>query len=242
MAREGSDTSYPPNGNGGLQARFHAAAEGAKKLPAATNADKLRLYGLYKQAIQGDAPLSAPSQFSMTARAKWEAWSRHRTIARDAAMHDYISLVRSLFERSAHNRGDPETSPVWTVPPPTSPLASQAACVPYSLSKAAVSTPATVTKSNPPSPTWLDGVARCLARCLPGTPPPPPLPTPPPMLKSSTLSGADGLPTDAAGGASAGVSDVCVEARRPTSREKANGGRAASRDRGLSFWCCWPLM
>jgi acyl-CoA-binding protein len=40
----------------------------------------LRLYGAFKQATSGAAPLRGPSRWDLRARAKWEAWSAMRPL------------------------------------------------------------------------------------------------------------------------------------------------------------------
>nr|XP_011460574.1 PREDICTED: acyl-CoA-binding protein-like isoform X1 [Fragaria vesca subsp. vesca] len=58
-----------------LQEEFKEYAEKAKSLPSTTkDADKLVLYGLYKQATVGSVSTNRPGFFSPTERAKWDAW------------------------------------------------------------------------------------------------------------------------------------------------------------------------
>jgi diazepam-binding inhibitor (GABA receptor modulator, acyl-CoA-binding protein) len=56
----------------------------------------LQLYGLYKQATEGDAPLEKkPSFFSFdaTAKAKWEAWNEERGKTSEQAKKEYVDLT-----------------------------------------------------------------------------------------------------------------------------------------------------
>ena len=76
--------------------RFDAAVATARGLPAATDNDKLRLYGLYKQAMHGDAPASAPWRFDVAAYAKWQAWDALRSLDAPSARLQYVALVEML--------------------------------------------------------------------------------------------------------------------------------------------------
>ena len=80
-----------------LQTRFEQAVADSKTLSTRPdNATLLKLYGLYKQATQGDNTTEKPSFTDMVARAKWEAWSKFESINADAAMQQYIDLFESL--------------------------------------------------------------------------------------------------------------------------------------------------
>uniref|UniRef100_K3Y0G4 ACB domain-containing protein n=1 Tax=Setaria italica TaxID=4555 RepID=K3Y0G4_SETIT len=76
----------------GLQEEFEEHAEKAKTLPeSTTNANKLILYGLYKQATVGDVN---------TDRAKWDAWKAVEGKSKEEAMSDYITKVKQLLEEA----------------------------------------------------------------------------------------------------------------------------------------------
>ncbi|MDI3382341.1 acyl-CoA-binding protein [Xenophilus aerolatus] len=80
-----------------LQARFEAAEANAKLLPARPdNPTLLKIYGLYKQATQGDNAEKKPSFSDFVARAKWDAWSVHKGVSADDAKQKYIDLIESL--------------------------------------------------------------------------------------------------------------------------------------------------
>ncbi|KAK9806361.1 hypothetical protein WJX72_011425 [[Myrmecia] bisecta] len=75
----------------GLKEDFDKAAEEAKTLPDSTsNADKLILYGLFKQANVGDCNTSKPGVFDQKGRAKWDAWDKLKGKDKDTAMEEYI--------------------------------------------------------------------------------------------------------------------------------------------------------
>lgn len=61
-----------------------------------SQADQLRLYGLYKQSTVGDASGDRPGVMKMVERAKYDAWDEHRGRSRDDAMAAYIALADEL--------------------------------------------------------------------------------------------------------------------------------------------------
>ena len=62
------------------------------------NADILILYGLYKQATQGDCNIPQPWAVQIEARAKWDAWNKYNRMDRMNAMRNYIDKVEDLME------------------------------------------------------------------------------------------------------------------------------------------------
>ncbi|XP_043691341.1 acyl-CoA-binding protein-like isoform X2 [Telopea speciosissima] len=86
----------------GLKEEFDEYAVKAKTLPEnTTNENKLILYGLFKQATVGQVNTSRPGMFSMTERAKWDAWKGVEGKSKDEAMSDYITKVKQLLEEAA---------------------------------------------------------------------------------------------------------------------------------------------
>ena len=80
-----------------LQTRFEAAEAQSKLLPERPdNPTLLKIYGLYKQATQGDSPEKRPSFSDFVARAKWDAWTVHKGTSADDAKQGYIDLIESL--------------------------------------------------------------------------------------------------------------------------------------------------
>eukprot|EP00193_Tetraselmis_chui_P022150 CAMPEP_0177776376 /NCGR_PEP_ID=MMETSP0491_2-20121128/14678_1 /TAXON_ID=63592 /ORGANISM="Tetraselmis chuii, Strain PLY429" /LENGTH=113 /DNA_ID=CAMNT_0019295159 /DNA_START=369 /DNA_END=711 /DNA_ORIENTATION=+ len=79
-----------------LQEDFEAAAEEVKGFTKVTDADKLILYGLFKQANVGDVEGDRPGMFSPTNRAKWDAWEKNKGMTKEKAMEDYIAKVAQL--------------------------------------------------------------------------------------------------------------------------------------------------
>mmetsp|Transcript_62653 Transcript_62653/g.149455 ORF Transcript_62653/g.149455 Transcript_62653/m.149455 type:complete len:95 (-) Transcript_62653:110-394(-) len=86
----------------GLEEDFNAAAEliakGKQTKGTATNEDKLALYGLYKQAKEGDNTASAPWAVQLEAKAKWDAWTKHKGKSKEDAMTEYIAEVNRQTE------------------------------------------------------------------------------------------------------------------------------------------------
>lgn len=80
-----------------IQAAFEAALQ---RIPTLTrrpdNATLLQLYALYKQATEGDNTTPKPSLTDMVARAKWDAWTKLKGVAREEAMRRYAALVDTL--------------------------------------------------------------------------------------------------------------------------------------------------
>lgn len=80
-----------------LDAQFDAAAAASKTLRRAPDNDTLlALYSLYKQASVGDVAGARPGTLDVVNRAKYDAWSQRRGMAREAAMTEYVALVEKL--------------------------------------------------------------------------------------------------------------------------------------------------
>lgn len=56
----------------------------------------LRLYGLYKQATEGDIDQPRPGFFDFVGTAKFEAWEALKGTPPEAAMQQYVDLVKQL--------------------------------------------------------------------------------------------------------------------------------------------------
>jgi acyl-CoA-binding protein len=64
------------------------------------NETLLKLYSLYKQATEGDAPAEGPSNpFDIVGRAKHQAWVSISGMSADDAMQQYTALVQSLLSK-----------------------------------------------------------------------------------------------------------------------------------------------
>jgi diazepam-binding inhibitor (GABA receptor modulating acyl-CoA-binding protein) len=80
---------------------FNASAVKAKTLSpnTVTNEDLLTLYGLYKQATQGDNTTTRPGFMDFTGKAKWDAWTKNNGLSTDTAMLQYIRHVQIIMKR-----------------------------------------------------------------------------------------------------------------------------------------------
>jgi diazepam-binding inhibitor (GABA receptor modulator, acyl-CoA-binding protein) len=80
-----------------LQADFEAAVANSRKLSERPdNATLLKIYGLYKQATEGDVTEKKPGFGDMIGRAKWDAWNGFKGTSADDAKRQYIELIQSL--------------------------------------------------------------------------------------------------------------------------------------------------
>ena len=79
-----------------LKERFEGAIKKAKELPSQSNDTLLELYGLYKQATEGDVQGDRPGGFDFRGAAKYDAWENRRGMSADDAMQAYVDLVDSL--------------------------------------------------------------------------------------------------------------------------------------------------
>ena len=77
---------------------FEKAVADSKQLTSRPdNETLLKLYSLYKQATEGDAPDEGPSNpFDFVGKAKHNAWTELKGTTADDAMNKYVALVESL--------------------------------------------------------------------------------------------------------------------------------------------------
>ena len=68
-----------------------------KSVPS--NNDLLELYSLYKQATTGDASGARPGIFDMKGRAKFDAWTGKKGVAREDAEKQYVAVVERLSSK-----------------------------------------------------------------------------------------------------------------------------------------------
>ncbi|HVO51909.1 MAG TPA: acyl-CoA-binding protein [Thermoanaerobaculia bacterium] len=77
--------------------QFKDAKARVEKLPARPSNDQLLdLYGLFKQATEGDVAGSRPGLLDLKGRAKYDAWARRKGASKDDAMKKYVALVDAL--------------------------------------------------------------------------------------------------------------------------------------------------
>jgi acyl-CoA-binding protein len=81
-------------------ADFEAAQARVRTLKSSPRPDELlELYGLFKQATQGDVTGSRPGMLDLKGRAKFDAWEKKKGLSRDAAQNEYVALVVKLEAR-----------------------------------------------------------------------------------------------------------------------------------------------
>lgn len=75
---------------------FKRASTHAKTLKNPTDKQMLRLYGLYKQSLNGPCKTEKPYFWDFLAKAKWESWKAVSDLPEDIAKKEYIDLVKQL--------------------------------------------------------------------------------------------------------------------------------------------------
>ncbi|WP_192350540.1 acyl-CoA-binding protein [Algoriphagus sp. Y33] len=61
-----------------------------------SNEELLKLYGLYKQATEGDNETERPGGFDFKAAAKYNAWMNMKGKSKEEASEQYVQLVNEL--------------------------------------------------------------------------------------------------------------------------------------------------
>ena len=82
-----------------LKEKFEAAVAKSKTLSEKPSNDVLlKLYGLYKQGTEGDAPEKGNyAMFDFVGKAKHDAWLKYSGIQKEEGMQQYVDFVESLF-------------------------------------------------------------------------------------------------------------------------------------------------
>jgi len=80
-----------------LKASFEKAVADSKELPERPdNQTLLKIYGLFKQASEGDNEGKRPGFTDMVGRMKFDAWAELKGKSSEEAMQEYIDLIESL--------------------------------------------------------------------------------------------------------------------------------------------------
>ena len=80
-----------------LKSSFEKAVAESKQLPEKPdNPTLLKIYGLYKQATEGDNAGKRPGFTDMVGRMKFDAWAELKGKSADEASQEYIDLIESL--------------------------------------------------------------------------------------------------------------------------------------------------
>jgi len=94
-----------------LQHLFNEACKAARQLKKLDQRDQLMMYGLYKQAQQGDADdntNTAPSKLDVVAHAKYNAWKKFTGLPRHFAMEKYCEVVYHFLNGGSSSFTDGE--------------------------------------------------------------------------------------------------------------------------------------
>lgn len=89
-----------------LEDEFKAAVEKVRTAPSdgplkPSNELKLKMYGLYRQATDGDVQGKRPGMLDMVGRFKYDAWAALKGTSREAAMKQYIAEIEALEKKYA---------------------------------------------------------------------------------------------------------------------------------------------
>jgi acyl-CoA-binding protein len=77
--------------------QFKDAKARVEKLSARPSNDQLlELYGLYKQATEGDVSGDRPGLLDLKGRAKYDAWTKRKGVSKEDAMKKYVAAVDKL--------------------------------------------------------------------------------------------------------------------------------------------------
>lgn len=77
---------------------FEKAVKDSKTLKSKPSNDiLLKLYSLYKQAIEGDVSGERPGGFDFKGAAKYDAWEEQKGKGKDDAAKEYVDLVSKLL-------------------------------------------------------------------------------------------------------------------------------------------------
>lgn len=80
-----------------VEIKFQKAAKDVRELTTKpTDAELLKLYALYKQALFGNNKTSQPSFFQLKEKAKWNEWNKLQGMGRNNAKKSYIEFVEEL--------------------------------------------------------------------------------------------------------------------------------------------------
>lgn len=64
-----------------------------------SNEELLKIYGLYKQATEGDNTTERPGGFDFVAAAKYNAWMNLKGKSKEDATKEYIELINNISSK-----------------------------------------------------------------------------------------------------------------------------------------------
>lgn len=81
-----------------IKVDFEKACSDIKNVSGLDNDTMLNLYGLYKQALEGDCNTDKPGFFDPRGQAKWSAWDENKGMDSITAMRRYTRKVKSILQ------------------------------------------------------------------------------------------------------------------------------------------------
>ncbi len=81
-----------------IKSDFEDAVQRARNLPNQPPDVLLEMYGLYKQALEGDVTKKRPGPLKIQDRYKYDAWASRKGMLKEDAMQAYIELIKKLEE------------------------------------------------------------------------------------------------------------------------------------------------
>lgn len=83
-----------------LQSSFQQSVDAVQKLTQRpSNEELLKLYGLFKQATDGDVTGERPGGFDFKGIAKFDSWSEQKGKSKEVAMKEYVDTVTTLLSK-----------------------------------------------------------------------------------------------------------------------------------------------
>lgn len=88
-------------------ANFDAAVQYVRSLPKdgpvqLDTATKLKCYGLFKQATEGDVTGSQPWALQIEARQKYDAWAANKGLSQEDAKTQYVQMIMTITKNAGH--------------------------------------------------------------------------------------------------------------------------------------------
>lgn len=99
-----SEAAIPTTTTGDLKQRFEQAVEKVRSAPPdgpfkPSNELKLKMYALYRQAIDGDVQGKRPGMLDVVARYKYDAWTMAKGLSAEDAMRKYLEEVAKVEQK-----------------------------------------------------------------------------------------------------------------------------------------------
>ncbi|MDE0855453.1 MAG: acyl-CoA-binding protein, partial [Nevskia sp.] len=87
-----------------LRQRFQQAVDKVRSAPAdgpfkPSNELKLKMYALYRQAVDGDVQGKRPGRLDVVARYKYDAWAMAKGLSAEQAMRKYLEEVARIEQQ-----------------------------------------------------------------------------------------------------------------------------------------------